>query len=111
MLAHLAAVSTVPATLTVGDTRFPAGLEQAAYFLCSEGLANVAKHAGASTVSIRVSGADGLIVTVVDDGAGGADPMRGTGLRGLIDRIEAVGGTCRSRARRARERGSRLESH
>lgn len=92
-LCELAARSAVPATVAMRDARFPAEVEDAAYFLCSEALTNVAKHARASTVRIRVAGDHGrMVVTVEDDGAGGADPVRGSGLRGLADRIEALGG-------------------
>jgi signal transduction histidine kinase len=63
------------------------------YFVCSEALANVAKYASASTVSVRIlAGAESVSVEVTDDGIGGADPARGTGLTGLADRVEALGG-------------------
>jgi signal transduction histidine kinase len=66
----------------------------AAYFVCAEALANVAKHAAAENVSIVVRIGDGdVTVQVVDDGVGGADSRRGSGLRGLTDRVEALGGT------------------
>jgi signal transduction histidine kinase len=92
-LVELAAQSAVPVVLTVPHRRFPAAQEAAAFFVCSEGLANVAKYAGASRVRIEVA-ATGmrLQVRVADDGAGGADPARGSGLRGLADRVEALGG-------------------
>jgi signal transduction histidine kinase len=92
-LVELADQSAVPVVLTVQDRRFPAPQEAAAFFVCSEGLANVAKYAGASRVRIEVA-ATGmrLLVRVADDGAGGADPARGSGLRGLADRVEALGG-------------------
>jgi signal transduction histidine kinase len=67
--------------------------ERAAYFICSEGLANVAKYAGASRARVEVTAVDGrLRVEVDDDGSGGADPGRGSGLRGLADRVDALGG-------------------
>jgi signal transduction histidine kinase len=73
--------------------RVPAESERAAYFVCSEGLANVAKYAGASRARVTVAAADGrLRVEVSDDGRGGADPRGGSGLRGLADRVEALGG-------------------
>jgi signal transduction histidine kinase len=63
------------------------------YFVCSEALANVAKHASASAVQISVTQRSGaIIVEVTDDGVGGADPQ-GRGLRGLADRVETLGGT------------------
>jgi signal transduction histidine kinase len=68
-------------------------IEAAAYFLTSEGLTNVAKYSGATSVSVDVATTDDtLVVTIADDGVGGADPSRGSGLRGLVDRVEAVGG-------------------
>jgi signal transduction histidine kinase len=68
-------------------------VEAAAYYVVAEGLANVHKHAGASRVAVNVRAEDrGLLVEVLDDGRGGAD-ADGGGLRGLADRIEALGGT------------------
>jgi signal transduction histidine kinase len=73
--------------------RFPAPVEAAAYFVCSEALANVAKYGNASRVGIRIAREDTrLTVEVVDDGVGGADPSEGSGLRGLADRVDALGG-------------------
>jgi signal transduction histidine kinase len=64
-----------------------------AYFVASEALANVAKHAGATTIRLTAGTADGrLAIRIEDDGAGGADPS-GSGLRGLADRVAASGGT------------------
>jgi len=73
--------------------RLDAVIEAAAYFLVSEALTNVAKYAQANTVSVDLEpiGAT-LVVTIADDGIGGADPGRGSGLRGLVDRVHAVGG-------------------
>jgi PAS domain S-box-containing protein len=72
--------------------RLPAAVEAAAYYLVSEALANAAKHSGASAVSVRVeANGTGAVVEVVDDGVGGADPQ-GSGLRGLSDRVSALGG-------------------
>jgi signal transduction histidine kinase len=69
------------------------GIEAAAYFLVSEALTNVAKYADADTVSVDVTSTGGsLVVTIVDDGVGGADLGHGSGLRGLADRVHAVGG-------------------
>ena len=74
-------------------SRFPSEIEAGIYFLCAEGLANVSKHASASTVEVSVRPADtAVIVELRDDGVGGADLGRGSGLRGLADRIEALGG-------------------
>ena len=74
--------------------RLPAPVEATAYFVVSEALANVGKHARADSacVTVAVEG-DSLVVEISDDGCGDADPGRGTGLRGLRDRVEAVGGT------------------
>jgi signal transduction histidine kinase len=93
-LQSLADRSTTPVEIEVfADARPPARVEAAAYYLVSESLANVAKYADATCVHIRVAADKGAtLVEVVDDGIGGADPRRGSGLRGLIDRIEALGG-------------------
>jgi signal transduction histidine kinase len=74
----------------------PEALEVAAYYLVSESLANVGKYAHASSASVEVRRCDDeLVVQVVDDGVGGADTERGSGLRGLADRVEALGGRLR----------------
>ena len=86
--------SPVPVELDVDlDERVPETIEVAAYYLVSESLTNVAKYAHASraTVVIRRSAGD-LVVEIADDGVGGADVAGGSGLRGLTDRIEALGG-------------------
>jgi signal transduction histidine kinase len=90
----LAERSPVPVTITeVPPRRFPAAVEATAYFVVSEALANVAKHsrASAARVTIRML-SDRLVVTVSDDGTGGAAPNGGSGLRGLSDRVAAAGG-------------------
>ena len=80
-------------TLEVVADGLPQDIELAAYFIVSEALTNARKYADADAVRIRVaSAADGLLVEVVDDGSGGADPASGTGLRGLADRIDSLGG-------------------
>jgi signal transduction histidine kinase len=97
-LESLAARATVPVRLTVElDDRMPERLEVAAYYVVSESLANVAKHAHASSATVEIAGANGqvVVVEVVDDGVGGADTERGSGLRGLADRVEALGGRLR----------------
>jgi signal transduction histidine kinase len=96
-LEQLAARAPVPVHLTVAvDERLPERVEVAAYYLVSESLANVAKHAGASSVSVDVSRTDGqAVIEVTDDGIGGADTEGGSGLRGLADRVEALGGSLR----------------
>ena len=74
--------------------RLDAGIAAAAYFVVSEALTNVAKYAEAETVSVDVRSAGGsLLLTIADDGIGGAELGRGSGLRGLVDRVQAVGGT------------------
>lgn len=76
--------------------RLPEAVERTAYFMITEALTNVYKHARAGTVWVRVSRREhAVVVEVTDDGSGGADPSRGTGLRGLEDRIAAHGGTLR----------------
>jgi signal transduction histidine kinase len=92
-LTVLAERSPIPAVVvTAPDARLPESVEQAAYFMVSEALANAAKHSGATEVAIEArTGGNALLVEVVDDGAGGADP-RGSGLRGLADRVAAAGG-------------------
>ncbi len=96
-LEQLVARAPVPIRLTmeVGE-RLPEQLEVAAYYLVSESLANVGKYAEASSATVEVTRSDGqLLVEVVDDGIGGADTERGSGLRGLADRVEALGGRLR----------------
>jgi signal transduction histidine kinase len=83
----------MPVVLELSVGRLAPALEAAVYFLCSEALANAAKHADATSVTIGVTQSSGrLIVAIEDDGVGGANPAGGTGLRGLTDRIEALGG-------------------
>ena len=94
-LRSLAERSPVPVTiLGLPDERLPTPAEAAAYFLVSEALANVSKYAHASRVRIEVARVDGrVLVEVEDDGVGGAEPARGSGLRGLSDRVQALDGT------------------
>jgi signal transduction histidine kinase len=90
----LAGRSPIPVTVTADlPGRLPEAIESTAYFVVAEGLANVAKHSGAgrAAVILRRRG-DRLAVEVSDDGRGGADPARGSGLRGLGDRVAAVDG-------------------
>jgi signal transduction histidine kinase len=92
-LAQLAERSAIPVELIGDFGRLSPSLEAAFYFVCSEALANVGKHAGASRATIELKAAPGrLSVTIADDGIGGADPSAGSGLRGLADRVEALGG-------------------
>jgi signal transduction histidine kinase len=83
----------MPVTLEVGAQELPEQIELAAYFIVSESLTNATKYAGASAVEVRVVlEAQAVLVEIVDDGRGGADPASGTGLRGLADRVEALDG-------------------
>ena len=108
-LDELVAQAAVPVRLEVPTGRFPPPQEAAAFFLCSEGLANVAKYAGGANADIAVRATpSGLVVHVADDGAGSADLARGSGLRGLADRVEALGGTLRVDSRAGA--GTRLEA-
>ena len=96
-LEQLAARAPVPVRLSVEiDKRLPDAVEVAVYYLVSESLANVAKHARASAAAIAVSSENGHVaIEILDDGVGGADTERGSGLRGLADRVEALGGWLR----------------
>jgi signal transduction histidine kinase len=96
-LEQVAARAAVPVRLQVeAESRFPAQVEVAAYYVVIESLTNIAKHAQATRASVEVSRTDeGLMVEVIDDGVGGADSESGSGLRGLADRVEALGGRLR----------------
>ncbi len=92
-LEALAGRAPVPVGVTVPPERFSPAVEAAAYYVISEALANVAKYAEASAVEIWVTRQNGrAVVEVADDGVGGADPTRGSGLSGLVDRVEALDG-------------------
>jgi signal transduction histidine kinase len=81
-------------TLDLQTGRAPAPVEAAAYFVVSEALQNVAKYAHATCATVTVRRARGrIVVDVADDGVGGADATRGSGLRGLEDRVAALEGT------------------
>jgi signal transduction histidine kinase len=94
-LKTLARRSPIPVELDVrAEGRLPEPVEVAAYYVVSEALTNAAKHAGASIVHVNVDvGGRVLRAAVRDDGLGGADPVRGSGLLGLKDRAETIGGT------------------
>jgi signal transduction histidine kinase len=96
-LEALANQSTVPTTVAYSaGGKLPEAVELAAYFVTSEALANTAKYARATTAAVRVSRENGhVMVEISDDGVGGADPSRGSGLRGLRDRVEALDGRLR----------------
>lgn len=90
----LAARSPVPVEFETQEEELPHPAEAAAYYVIAESLANVIKYADATGVTVRVGCDDGrAVVTVSDDGVGGADPAMGSGLRGLADRVEALGGS------------------
>jgi signal transduction histidine kinase len=93
-LQSLAERSSVPVALSaMPDHRLPPATEAAAYFVVSEALTNVAKYAHASRVQVRVAHEDSCVhVDIDDDGVGGADPSKGSGLRGLADRVHALDG-------------------
>ena len=94
-LRTLARRSAVPVDLDLAaEGRYPEPVEVAAYYVASEALANVMKHAQASRIEMSVATRQGsLLLSVRDDGIGGADPARGSGLAGLTDRVEALGGS------------------
>ena len=96
-LQTLAHRSPIPVGLDITmDARLPEPIEVAAYFVASETLANAAKHSQASRIDLSLSESDGsLELSVRDDGVGGADAARGSGLVGLTDRVEALGGSIR----------------
>jgi signal transduction histidine kinase len=92
-LEALAARSPLPVEIKGASCELPAQVEAAAYYVVSEALANVTKYAQASAVEVTVERRDGIaVVEVADDGVGGADPQRGSGLRGLSDRLASLSG-------------------
>ena len=93
---ELSARSPVPVELTAPAERFDRTLEAAAYFIGCEGFTNAVRHARASRIELSAARDNGtLVIMVADDGVGGADPSGGSGLRGLADRVAAMGGTIR----------------
>jgi signal transduction histidine kinase len=94
-LEALAQRAPLPVSVVADDgARAGEAVEAAAYFVVSEALTNVSRHAGARSAEVKVTHRDGwLEVEVSDDGAGGADVAAGSGLRGLVDRVRALGGT------------------
>ena len=96
-LESLADHAALPVTVdTRLNGRLPPVVEATAYFVAAEALTNVARHAGATAVTLRASVDDHVLtIHVTDDGIGGADPSRGSGLRGLADRVAALGGSLR----------------
>jgi signal transduction histidine kinase len=95
-LAALAKDLHLPVEINVSTTQLPQWVAVAAYYVCAEALANVAKHAAAAHVAIAVTASEDRVkVEIADDGVGGADPAHGSGLRGLADRVETLGGMLR----------------
>jgi signal transduction histidine kinase len=97
----LARRSPVPVELDLKDgLQLPQRLEVAAYYVVSEALTNVAKHARATVVQVELKAENSTAeLEIRDDGVGGANPDRGSGLIGLVDRVEAIGGTIRITSR------------
>ena len=93
-LETLARRAPVPVELeTLAGERLPEAVELAAYFVVAEALTNVAKYAEASCATVNVDRDNGrVVVSVTDDGVGGANPANGTGLRGLADRLAVIEG-------------------
>ena len=84
----------LPVEIKVTGNQLPPPVAAAAYFVCAEALTNTAKHAAAARVTVAVTASEGRVrVEIADDGVGGADPARGSGLRGLADRVATLGGT------------------
>src|SRR6266496_284015 len=100
-LQALAHRSAIPVDLSItADVRLEEPIEVAAYFVASEALANAAKHSQASRIDVSLEQRDrSLLLSVRDDGVGGADAARGSGLVGLTDRVEALGGSIRVSSR------------
>jgi signal transduction histidine kinase len=95
-LESLAGRTPLPVSLEADEGRLPPQVEATAYFVACEALANVVKHAGATQARVSASRRNGvLVVAVEDDGVGGAGAAEGSGLRGLADRVEALGGRLR----------------
>jgi signal transduction histidine kinase len=94
-LEALAARATVPVEVNgLPSERLPEPIEAAAFYVVAESLTNVAKYASARSARVDLARDDGrLVVEVTDDGVGGADSAKGSGLRGLTDRVEALGGS------------------
>ena len=107
-LEALAARTPLPVDVEADlPSRLPGNVEAAAYYVVSESLANVVKYANASSAVVRIARDNGrAVIEVEDDGVGGADPSRGSGLRGLADRVEALDG--RFRVESERGRGTRV---
>ena len=100
-LRELASRSPIATEVRATDERFDGEIEAAAYFVANEALVNAVKHAEGSSVVVRAGRENGrLTLSVSDDGRGGASPGRGTGLTGIADRVEALGGNLTISSRR-----------
>ena len=83
----------IPVEVPPTERTLPDSIAAAAYYVVSEAIANVVKHAHASSIEVDVSAPNGrVVVRVADDGVGGADPSAGSGLRGLADRVAVLDG-------------------
>jgi signal transduction histidine kinase len=92
-LESLAEQASLPVTVAAAPCRYAPVVEATAYFVVAEALTNVAKHSHATQAAVTLRRHhDRLVVEVADDGVGGADPARGSGLTGLSDRAAALGG-------------------
>jgi PAS domain S-box-containing protein len=106
----LADRAPVPVLIDIAEERYPTSVESAAYFVAAEALTNITKYAQASTARIAATRADGhLVVTVDDDGVGGAELSAGSGLAGLADRLAALDGTLTVSSRRGQGTHIRAE--
>jgi len=106
-LHELAGKMVFPVRVDASDTRYPPEVEAAAYFIACEGLTNAVKHARATHAEVEVDTlGDRLVLSVTDDGVGGAEPRAGSGLIGISDRVAAHGGTFALESRPGR--GTRL---
>ena len=92
-LEALAERASTPVEINASDDRYPPSVEAAAYFVAAEALTNVDRYSAASSATVTVT-TDGrrLLIEITDDGVGGADPLNGSGLKGLSDRVAAMGG-------------------
>ena len=104
---ELARRAGIPVEVAVRCGRLPPAIEAAVHFVCSEALSNITKHADATSAVVEVAVASGVVtVSITDDGSGDIDLRRGSGLRGLMDRVDALGG--RLEIRRSASGGTRV---
>jgi signal transduction histidine kinase len=106
---ELAARLPIPVRVVAPDARFPPAVEAVGYFICAEGLANIGKHAAASSAAVEVTARrSSIVVAISDDGRGAGAGVEGSGLTGLRDRVEALGGVLTVRS--APGAGTRLQA-